>query len=343
MHYFIPNAPYRNIFYQNYLITIFRDELKWTPVSSRDDAECIASNKLFSIIDELSFVKNEIELFWQICHKTNMAFVLKNTSVIPKTLVIKDIKIIGECGNDTLESDENIWYLKKNNSGRGKDIYILDEFGKYKTILNNYKQNIQKKINCTTSIRARNTLTYHLNDTWILQKAINPLLLHQCKFTIRHFFMIQRQDNTLFSYLYDDFYIIKNNNKYDRESNNTKSHITHGFRKECVVINPRKWEHKEHYLQKSLTASRQIAPNLLNKFKAQGANCYQLFGFDTMLDANFNFCLIEINYGPGFSPVNQFQNQLFKRIIKDLIHLVILPEFDIKCSYQTGWQKVCQI
>ena len=55
MHYFIPNAPYRNIFYQKYLITIFRDELKWTQVSSRDDAECIASNKFGFMVLSLYF------------------------------------------------------------------------------------------------------------------------------------------------------------------------------------------------------------------------------------------------------------------------------------------------
>ena len=346
MYYFIPDTPYRNIFYHKYLIKLFDKEYNWIKINSKDELNNIDKSKIYSTIDSFSVIKNEIKPFWEICHKANMASILQKSPYIPPTYIIHNLKISDEiCSiNNKLEVEDNLYFLKKNNSGRGKDIFILNKLEDYKPYLEKFRNNLIKNIKCTNMNISKlkeylSNVNYHLNDKWILQKAIKPALFDGKKFTIRQFFMIQRRNNKLISYLYNDFYIVKLSNDYNSSTNKNVQMTGPGGGK-SFRIDSNDWVYNKEYCIKAFNMMKDISPSLLGIFNKQGCNCYQLFGLDTILDKNLNVSLIEINYGAGFTDCRY---KLNIKMIRDLVNLIILPEVGIECKIKTGWQKLYEL
>ena len=50
--------------------------------------------------------------------------------------------------------------------------------------------------------------------------------------------------------------------------------------------------------------------------------CFELFGFDIMLDANLKPWLLEVNHTPSFHTDANFDLQLKKNLILDTLNLV---------------------
>ena len=343
MYYIILDTPYRNIFYHKYLKKIFVEELNWKQIKSRDEFKNVEKSKVYSMIDEMSFINNEIKGFWKICHKTNMANILQNSCYIPTTHIVNNLNLEKTiCGlNSKLEMETDLYFLKKNNSGRGKDIFIISKIEDYKSKLEKFRVDLTEKINCNSKSELEkhlNNIKYHLNDKWVLQNAINPSLINNCKFHIRHMFMVRRHKNKLIGYLYNDFYIVKSHNEYNTSIN--KNVQLTGPGGNSIKLESCKWEYTDSYILKSFNMMKDISPKLLEVFEREGPNCYQLFGLDIMLDKNQTLCLMEINYGAAFTDCS---HKLNSKIIRDLIHLAIIPEVGIECKVETGWQKTCEL
>ena len=54
-------------------------------------------------------------------------------------------------------------------------------------------------------------------------------------------------------------------------------------------------------------------------------NCFELFGFDFLLDEDFRVWLIEVNYNPFLGTPNEYMKTLVPRMIEDMVKIVVDP------------------
>jgi len=54
-------------------------------------------------------------------------------------------------------------------------------------------------------------------------------------------------------------------------------------------------------------------------------NCFELFGFDFLLDEDFRIWLIEINTNPFLGTPNKYMEELVPKMIDDLLKIVVDP------------------
>ncbi len=55
------------------------------------------------------------------------------------------------------------------------------------------------------------------------------------------------------------------------------------------------------------------------------SNCFELFGFDFLLDEDFRVWLIEVNYNPFLGTPNEYMKTLVPRMIEDMTKIVVDP------------------
>ena len=55
--------------------------------------------------------------------------------------------------------------------------------------------------------------------------------------------------------------------------------------------------------------------------------CFELFGYDFILDANSNVWLIEVNTNPCIEEASKLLKYLLRRMIEDMIKLAVDPEY----------------
>lgn len=54
-------------------------------------------------------------------------------------------------------------------------------------------------------------------------------------------------------------------------------------------------------------------------------NCFELFGFDFLLDEDFRVWLIEVNYNPFLGTPNEYMKVLVPNMIEDMLKIVLDP------------------
>ena len=54
-------------------------------------------------------------------------------------------------------------------------------------------------------------------------------------------------------------------------------------------------------------------------------NCFELFGFDFLLDEDFRIWLIEVNHNPFLGTPNDYMRGLVPRMIEDMLKIVVDP------------------
>lgn len=54
-------------------------------------------------------------------------------------------------------------------------------------------------------------------------------------------------------------------------------------------------------------------------------NCFELFGFDFLLDEDFRIWLIECNYNPFLGTPNEYMKKLVPNMIEDMLKIVLDP------------------
>ena len=64
----------------------------------------------------------------------------------------------------------------------------------------------------------------------------------------------------------------------------------------------------------------QINPNMRK-------NCFELFGYDFLIDEDFRIWLIEINTNPYVGTPNQYIGKLLPKMMDDLFSIVLDPHF----------------
>ena len=231
---------------------------------------------------------------------------------------------------------KNVWLLKRINLNRGREIRVLSDIG---TILNEIETS-----------KKENKFNY-----LIIQKYIEaPFLYNRRKFDIRIWVLFTFISKTYkfevfvfkeghlkacsetFNLDSDDLYVHLTNysvQKYNKnfskiEIGNEISFET--FQKELDKRGDGKNFKKDVLpkIMKIIAISANASKNKINILSRK--NCFEIFGYDFILDINFEPFLLEINTNPGLEESSPLIEMLVPRMIDDAFRLTIDQVFERK-------------
>ena len=274
---------------------------------------------------------------------------------------------------DTHYEGKNLWVLKASNLNRGQCIRLLDSKDKFHEIIKDWSQginlknvnkgivdnNMQFRVNSESNTAKTDEIP--MSDTYktekiIVQKYIEkPLCYYGRKCDIRIWVMLT-QDMKVF--VYKEGHLKTCSEKYD--INNKKDayiHITnYSFQKHC--LNFQKFElgnevpfyDFQKFLDKEFKDNKiDVKTHIMNQIKyivgltmksvkdkinANNRNfCFEIYGYDFMLDINFNAYLLEINRNPGLEISSPWIKTIVPRMIDDALRLTLDVVFPPKYQF----------
>lgn len=227
-----------------------------------------------------------------------------------------------------MNSGRNLWIVKPGeSSNRGRGIKVTSSFNEIRAIV------------CYPS--------YH---THIIQKYIeNPLLIDNRKFDIRCYGLLTCVNGHMQGYYYQEGYIRTSSSEYSLDSHSKYVHLT----------NDAVQKHSEHYgkfesgnklsyadlreycvrTRINLNFDRKIVPQIkrivADTFRsvqgkidpARKLHCFELMGYDFMIDDNHKVWLIEVNTNPCLEESCSLLSKLLPALIDNTFRVAVDPLF----------------
>ena len=275
--------------------------------------------------------------------------------------------------SDTHYEGKNLWVLKASNLNRGQCIRLLDSKEKFHEIIKDWSQginlkttnkgitenNIQYRVNSESNPTKNDEIP--MSDTYITQKIVvqkyieKPLCYYGRKCDMRIWVLLTQG---LKVYIYKEGHLKTCSEKYDL--NNKKDafvHITnYSFQKHS--LNFQKFElgnevpfyDFQKYLDKEFKDNKiDVKKNIMEQVKyivgltmksvkekinKKNRNfCFEIFGYDFMMDINFNVYLLEINTNPGLEISSPWIKAIVPRMIDDALRLTMDEVFPPKYQF----------
>ena len=224
---------------------------------------------------------------------------------------------------------KNLWVTKRSNLNRGREIKVLSNIDEIIKEINN--KNEEKK-----------------SSTLIIQKYIEePLLYCKRKFDIRIWvlFTYITKDTKPEVYVFKEGHLKACSDIFDIDSSNLFIHLTnYSVQKHNInfskteIGNEISFELFQNELNKNwekVNFKKDIFPKIIkiisitaNAVKGRinlidRKNCFEIFGYDFILDKNYNPFLLEINTNPGYEESSPLIKQLVPRMINDAFRLTV--------------------
>lgn len=238
--------------------------------------------------------------------------------IMPQTFLLAKeyMNFIEEFHRIGKDNPLNLWIVKPIGKSRGKGIFIIDDIS-----------------------------DVPLADTFLVQKYLtNPLLLEGYKFDMRIYVLVTSV-NPLEVFLYKDGFARVSNEKFDLFTKNTKIHLTNaaiqnGTAKKSsnyekvyggskisldilryklnknnnIDFNKQIWPQVKSIILKALIACQFDIPYC--------PSCFELFGFDIIIDQNLKCWLLEINSSPSLERSNALDDQVKLPLVDDILNIV---------------------
>ena len=258
----------------------------------------------------------------------------------------------------TFNSGKKMWIIKPVNLNRGRCIKVLNNLN---DILKEMKLiQTSKKIN----LRENNNHKFNIGDISqdkeksikceyiMIQKYLEkPLLYQERKFDIRIWVMlIANRENEIF--IFKEGHLKATSLKYNPDSNNLFIHLTnysvqkyHSHFSELEIGNEIPFYDFQYELDRNKNKKNfknDIYPKIVRIVRLTGGaakigkinfmnfkNCFEIFGYDFILDENYNPYLLEINCNPGLEFSSPLIRQLLPRMIDDAFKLTIDEEYSM--------------
>ncbi|MCQ2819594.1 MAG: tubulin--tyrosine ligase family protein, partial [archaeon] len=234
---------------------------------------------------------------------------------------------------------KNLWIIKPTNFNRGRCIKIFSNIED----ITNYLSKIQNEKGFVTSANKKVKA-----DNIIVQKYIeSPLLYKGRKFDIRIWVLITDSEGI---FIFKEGHLKATSENFDIDSNNEFVHLTnysvqkHGTNFSKVEIgNEISFAEFQAELNKNtnpvVNFRKEIYPKICNIIRLSynsvrskigsyyGRNCFEIFGYDFIIDTEFNPFLLEINTNPGLEESSPLIKMLVPRMIDDALKLTIDTKF----------------
>lgn len=187
-----------------------------------------------------------------------------------------------------------------------------------------------------------------INSSWVIQKYIEkPLLYNQRKFDLRVWVLFV--DNNVYFYqrgyirTSSDNYSLRNQNNYIHLTNNCLQKYGENYSKHeegnTLSFEDLDLFFKNEFKNENISLQSHIVPrmidliidsfnsvkNIINPNKR--TNCFELYGYDFLIDEDFRTWLIEINTNPYFGIPNDYIKDLLHKMINDMLALTIDLKF----------------
>ena len=247
--------------------------------------------------------------------------------------------------NSKNNSNKQNLYINLNNSG--SDIELKSDpntLNNNSEIINNIKN--KKTINIKKKIYSRITC---FNEIIIQKYLDNPLLYKKRKFDIRCFVLVDSNLNVFFC---REGHLKGSSELYDINNTNKFIHITnYSFQKKSLKFEQYEYGNEMSYSDFKLFMKEENIPlENFNKmieqmkylvkisFKSVGNKllritpvlCFEIFGYDFILDNDFRPWILEINNNPGLGISSPVIEKLVPRMIDDAFRLTIDKVFETK-------------
>ena len=222
---------------------------------------------------------------------------------------------------------KNIWIMKPAGYNRGRGIHVFDDFDRLDDFV---KEIIANK-------------TPGSAHTYVIQKYIEqPLLVHQRKFDIRVWVLVTQSHNC---YFFPQGYLRTSSSKFTLDHlESAYIHLTNNaIQKEGAEYgkfeagNQMSFKDFQEYLyahygnirlasilavmKSQITASLLAVKGKLNSNLR--LNCFEIFGYDFIIDACFKPWLIEVNTNPCLELSSPLLEQIIPRMIDDALELTV--------------------
>ena len=277
----------------------------------------------------------------------------------------------------THSNGKHMWIIKAINLNRGMCIKIVNSYDKMMKILNKFKEGVKydftleeiednnsksspkeekDKKEITSNLKSP---IYNCNRI-IIQKYIEkPLLYFGRKCDMRIWVLVTHTMNV---YFFKEGHLKTCSISFDLNSENAFSHITnYSFQKynsnfqkyekgnevpfsDFQKFIDKNYPEKNYKIKKDLYAQiKEIIEITMQSVREQinkNSISYQfeIFGYDFMLDENFNLFLIEINTNPGLEESSPWIQIIVPRMLDDALRLTIdqlfYPGYDFAKSYK---------
>ena len=256
-------------------------------------------------------------------------FGLEEFGFIPETFVLPDEF------NDFLSSfqrEKGLWILKPSCSSQGKGIYLIENVG-----------------------------DVPIDESCVISRYIsNPLLINSLKFDMRLYILVTCYE-PLRIYLYEDglarfacepyslssgkyskFMHLTNysvNKKYEgflQNEDSRRDDMGHKWSVSAVMRHLESmgadttliWSKIYDLIVKTVLSIEQTVVENVHKFGLNRGNCFDLFGFDVLLDSNLKPWLLEVNLSPSLGTDSPLDLFIKSNLIADTLNLVGIRVFD---------------
>ena len=249
----------------------------------------------------------------------------------------------------SFNSGKNLWIIKPINFNRGK--YITVE-NKLKEIIEKLEAIQEKKQINYSEKKKKNQIKC---EYILIQKYLEkPLLYQERKFDIRLWvlFISQEEDDV---YIFRQGHLKATSSKYDPDSKDLFVHLTNysvqkyneNFSK-IEIGNEIPFKDFQNELDKKETGINfynDIYPKIVRIVRITGGAakgkmnflnrkyCFEIFGYDFIIDEKYEPFLLEINTNPGLEISSPLINELLPRMIDDAFKLTIDKEFTRSYKY----------
>ena len=249
----------------------------------------------------------------------------------------------------SFNSGKNLWIIKPINLNRGR--YITVEKSLKNIIEKLVTIQEKKKININDKKKGNEIKCEYI----LIQKYLEkPLLYQGRKFDIRLWVLfIAEQDDDV--YIFRQGHLKATCTKYDPDSNDLYVHLTNysvqkynqNFSK-IEIGNEIPFKDFQKELDKNETGInfyKDIYPKIVRIVRITGGAakgkmnflnkkyCFEIFGYDFILDENYQPYLLEINTNPGLEISSPIIDELLPRMVDDALKLTIDKEFVKSMKY----------
>ena len=239
----------------------------------------------------------------------------------------------------TYYTGKNMWLLKRDNLNRGRKIKVLSSL-----------DDIIKEINTLFEQKSTNNL--------LIQKYLEePLLYNNRKFDIRIWVLFTYiiTENKYEVYVFKEGHLKACSDEFNIDSDDLFIHLTNysvqkynknfskteigneisfnDFQKELNEKNQKEGKNLIDFRKNIFPEIIKIIARSANAIKGKinlsnRNNCFEIFGYDFILDINYRPFLLEINTNPGYEESSPLIKMLVPRMIDDALKLTIDKEFD---------------
>ena len=276
---------------------------------------------------------------------------------------------------ETHYSGKNMWIIKAINLCQGKCMQISHNFNQMLKILNKFKEGVEfdftEKVieekqdfkNINSDKNKKNDLDLYCCSRIIIQKYIErPLLYKGRKCDMRVWVLVSHNMKV---YFFKEGHLKTCSIPFDIESKDAYSHITnYSFQKHN--INFQKYEKgnevpfydfqkfiDEKYPQKNYKIKKELYNQIktivsismmsvryqINKNRRNYQ--FEIFGYDFMLDEDFNLFLIEINDDPGIEESSPWIQIIVPRMLDDALRLTLDQIFPPNYDFSKNYKREC--